>query len=383
MARFCTQCGTPNKDEARFCIGCGMQMPDQPLASATEQVEREAAAHAASATARPAEDSESGVGEGGPGTPDAGQAQSLAEIKARIDAEDRARAAALAAAHIPMTVRDAANRAKAARAARRSGAARMAAGADSSDAASPTYSWDKIARKDSILPRGAALAAAMALAVGVVWWQQRSAQNMGRVASAPAGSGAAPGAGPARAPAHGVQAGAREGSPVPEHAAQPKPPSVAIVDKPVSAHAERGAPGSAATAHMSPGGAAGRRVEPAAQTRVTPRLGVKAQPQTFVPEHPAQIKVAPQSRTPSPDHQPEPAPMRAPAQATDAGGAQATVVQALRQGLAACQGKDNFFTRQLCIQETRWKYCGGPAGGEPLWGKIPECPGATPQHASP
>ncbi|OIQ90550.1 hypothetical protein GALL_275680 [mine drainage metagenome] len=376
MARFCTQCGTPNKDEAGFCIGCGMQMAEQLLAAAAEQVRHEAAAIAAPATARPAESGESGVRGGGLDTPDASKAQSLAEIKARIEAEDRARAAALAAAQIPLTVRDAANRAKAARAARRSGAARMAAEADSPDAGSPSYSWDKSARKDGFLPRGAAaLAAVVALAVGIVWWgQQRSAQNMARVASAPDGGGAASAARSAPVPVREVQAGAKAATPMLEHAARSKPSHAAIADKPASVQAGRGTPASA-LARASPAGVGAPQAEPTAQARVVHRLGAKAQPQTFAPVPAAQIKAAPRSQAS------RPLPTRA--QATDAGSTQATAVQALRQALAACQGKDNFFTRQLCIQEARWKYCGGPSGAEPLWGKISECPSATAQHASP
>ena len=378
MARFCTECGTPNKDEARFCIGCGMRMPTPLLASAADQVEHEAAANAASTTARPAAGGESGVRDGSPGAPDVDKTQSLAEAKTRIEAEDRARAAALAAAQIPLTVRDAANRAKAAR------AARMAAGADSLDAAPSSSNWDGSASKDRLLPRGAAaLAAVMALAVGVVWWgQQRPAQNMGRAASAPAGGGAASETRTARVPARGVQAGTKGTTPVLEHAAQSKPSHVAVTDKPASVvQAGQGVPGSAVSAHASPGGAGVSHTKPTSEARVVHRLGVKAQPQTFAPVHPAQIKAPPQSQTPSPDHQPAPA--RAQAPATVAGSTQATAVQVLRQALAACQGKDNFFTRQLCIQEARWKYCSGASGVEPLWGKIPECPNATQQHASP
>ncbi len=366
MARFCTQCGTPNKDEAGFCIGCGMQMAGQRLAAAAQQVGHEAAATAAPATARPAESGESGVRGGGLDTSDASKAQSLAEIKSRIEAEDRARAAALAAAQIPLTVRDAANRAKAARAARRSGAAGMAAEADSPDVGSSSYSWDKSARKDGFLPRAAAaLAAVMALAVAIVWWgQQRSVQNMARVASAPAGGGAASAARSAPAPVHEVQTEAKAATPMLEPTARPKPPHAAIAAKPASA-----------LAHASPAGVGAPHAEPTAQAGVAHRLGAKAQPQTFAPVPAAQTTAAPRSQAS------RPLPTRA--QATDAGSMQATAVQALRQALAACQGKDNFFTRQLCIQETRWKYCGGPSGAEPLWGKIPECPSATAQHASP
>ena len=57
-------------------------------------------------------------------------------------------------------------------------------------------------------------------------------------------------------------------------------------------------------------------------------------------------------------------------------------VEALRAALAACQTKGNFFTQQLCIQETRWKYCGAPLSPDPLWGKIAECPNSS-QHNNP
>ncbi len=119
----------------------------------------------------------------------------------------------------------------------------------------------------------------------------------------------------------------------------------------------------------------------------------KAQPQTFAPEplrpassKPSALRDAPSQRQQAAQPQtfppsgaaqtPVPRPAAVPAPAPQPVGR----VEALREGLAACQGKGNFFTQQLCIQETRWKYCGAPLAPNPLWGKIAECPNSAQQH---
>ena len=58
-------------------------------------------------------------------------------------------------------------------------------------------------------------------------------------------------------------------------------------------------------------------------------------------------------------------------------------VDALRGAIAACQTKGNFFTQELCIQRVRWKYCGAPLDPDPLWGKTPECPNSQQHRISP
>ena len=65
------------------------------------------------------------------------------------------------------------------------------------------------------------------------------------------------------------------------------------------------------------------------------------------------------------------------------GSAALAVAVAIAAGLAACGSKGNFFTQQLCIQETRWKYCGAPLSPDPLWGKIPECPNSSSEQNNP
>ena len=114
---------------------------------------------------------------------------------------------------------------------------------------------------------------------------------------------------------------------------------------------------------------------PAAGTVRAERPSARTEPpggaQTFAPvAAPVQSAVSAQTRQPQRSAAP-PAPV--------APGAEGRV-ETLRAALAACSAKGNFFTRQLCVQETRWKYCGAPLSPDPLWGKIPECPDSAQQN---
>ncbi|MCE1162772.1 MAG: zinc ribbon domain-containing protein, partial [Thiomonas sp.] len=102
-----------------------------------------------------------------------------------------------------------------------------------------------------------------------------------------------------------------------------------------------------------------------------------SQPETFAPAAPPMHGTAPQRQVQPSAQAREEAPSPAPPQAPPKPMGR---VEALRAGLAACQEKGNFFSRQLCIQETRWKYCGAPLSPDPLWGKIPECPNSGQQN---
>lgn len=381
MARFCTQCGTQNKDEAKFCIGCAVLMHNQAAVLGAEQVE-----HGADVGAAPSETTglpsvaAGGAPEGFSSGADAANAQQIGEIRARIEAEDRARAAAFAAAQIRMTVQEAAERAKAER------VARKAAGAPMPDSALPgaapsAYSWDEAPQVGkSMRGAGLALAAVIVLAVGVIWWgQQRNTQNTkAPAASVSTGAAAALGAGAnvASTPARSISAQAASAARIPEAAnshagGEGSHASVqaARVEPTFGAHEHAGTPG-----------------EKTHFVRQHTNTHVKAKPraaeQTLQPDIKAQ---APKPRPPS-ELKPEPnhaqAPTPAPAVAA-AGASPSERVQALQQGQAACQDKGNFFTRQVCIQEARWKYCSAPSGGEALWGKVPACPSVTRHHDTP
>lgn len=375
MARFCTQCGTQNKDEAKFCIGCGQPMPGQvgsPDAGKAEtQNGREVVADvshgqpvADNAAANEAKNSDHRV------EADDANAQSLEAIKARIEAEDRARAAAFAAAQIRMTVQEAAERAKAERAARRRNGEKPKPDSAPPGAGSSSYSWDQSPQQDKPM-RGsaAALVAVVVLAVGAIWWgQQRHDKNT------PTSAASVP-----LAMTQGEHAlASAPGSPMPE-------PQAVTRSKPELAgqHAD------SETKH------APVRVEtpPSSVTHAAAKRGEKKEP---VMPHAKKHAVAKEARQKSDNKaqaqssasapEPKATPMRTPppsVAATPVEGSEVARVQVLQQALAACQDKGNFFTRQVCIQETRWKYCSAPSGGEPLWGKVPECPGSTRRHDNP
>jgi hypothetical protein len=114
--------------------------------------------------------------------------------------------------------------------------------------------------------------------------------------------------------------------------------------------------------------------KPPAMRETPSQRQAASQQQTFAPSAATQgTDATPQTAAPVAHAAPEAAPAPKP------GGR----VEVLREALAACQSKGNFFTRQLCIQEVRWKYCGAPLAPNPLWGKIPECPNSAQQQNSP
>lgn len=431
MSRFCTQCGAENKEDAKFCRQCGAQLarrerpqpervadpgtpqPSGPVADllAGQAVATTPFPSAQTSVARGASGSDAAAGTsqtqalGGAAVAPAHPVQDTPN--AATQAGDPPHPAAPTGPQLPPDTAAApqeterAQREQALRAAAAPRDAQIqprARAAESPPSSQPPRPAALPAAQPKSKGINAALVGGIAVAViallliggGGLWWARQ------RVPQAQPGAAAAPGSMASAAAASANAAPARPASPAAvASAAQPAPQPTASPAPP--------APQQTPSAPRSePAAAQPQRGEP--RQHVTPHPAAKSQPETFKPVTPRveQVKpkpapapqplgVAPPSQaTPRPEQAaPEAAP--APAQTPTSAPQSAPVaaaqplgrVQALRAGLEACERKGNFFTKQLCIQETRWKYCGAPLSPDPLWGKVPECPNSAQQHNSP
>ncbi|WP_298288148.1 zinc ribbon domain-containing protein [Thiomonas sp.] len=355
MSRYCTRCGAQNSDTARFCTACGVPMPpspaadppaaqpgtsqpqgrpavaDVPMASAVQQVQT--AAHDDEPPLWPPAQQDGAVAAAGP----VEQAEQQRGVP--VDRPDGGAAAAVS--------RDAPSR---------------AGGMPSPGAAAPVA----VKGSQAFLLGGIAtgVIALLLIGGGGLWWSMRHppAGRSAAVASAPTPSASqpvAPASAPAGKPAAAASAGVAArtaGGPSAPAAETPVRPPVAQT----AAVPARPEPPQEATRHAP---------SPAAKPRGTSHPAAPAQRQEQA------LPTAPQ---PSPAPAPvEPAAQDAPPVEPRPPGR----VEALRQALAACRHKGNFFTQQLCIQEARWTYCGAPLSPDPLWGKVAECPSAAQQNS--
>lgn len=193
-----------------------------------------------------------------------------------------------------------------------------------------------------------------------------------------------------RHPAPG-RAAAVAGASAPPSASSP----VAVASAPVGKTAVAASAGVAAkpAAGQSAAPAAAPVSPPAAQAAAAPARPEQPQEVTRHASSPAAkprgtshpaapVQRQAQTLTPAPQPPAAPAPVEPAAQAVaPAEPKPPGRVEALRQALAACGHKGNFFTQQLCIQEARWTYCGAPLSPDPLWGKVAECPSAAQQNS--
>ncbi|OZB76182.1 MAG: hypothetical protein B7X36_04480, partial [Thiomonas sp. 14-64-326] len=195
---------------------------------------------------------------------------------------------------------------------------------------------------------------------GGLWWSMQHPQKDKTGASVGASEAAFAASAPAQ-PTAASASRAAAAAPAPAPQAVPTTPTVASAPPVVAPKPEPVV----------------RKPSPATPAPTVPQR--QAQPETFAPvaapARPAAPAPAPQP-TQAPAPVAEPVPHAAPPKPTGR-------VEALRAALAACQTKGNFFTQQICIQETRWKYCGAPLSPDPLWGKIPECPNSSSEQNNP
>ena len=398
MPRFCTRCGTSNDDEARFCKGCGatLSAPSAGTASASTEAEQ---AHSGIASGRdggpmtqaavqgedaaPAAVSHAHADQGHGARTDATHPEAqreqarLAEIAARIKAQDKARAAALAAARIPV----------AADVKRQRRASLLSASMSEEESVSKVRAVNGMGKEAAkSLPAQVVRArapiqrthmalpvaglAALVVAGGAYWWMHtRHTALMHGAAYAPvvAKTPAAPALQetPSDVPATGaVAAGsAPRVAALAPHTAQ-QAGLVTAADR-GRQRADRGAASEAMQREktVTPRRRADTPSKPEAKSHVV------AGRQTRPRQSEGSVQVAKSQQVAQQPSQP-------------VQGLQGRV-DALRGAIAACQTKGNFFTQELCIQRVRWKYCGAPLDPDPLWGKTPECPNSQQHRISP
>ena len=400
MPRFCTRCGISNDDEARFCKGCGatLSWPSTGTASASPVSEQarsgvaprrdggsstratvrgqRVAPHAVRhAPSDPGQEARSDAVNPGP---DAQREQApLAEIAARIKARDKARAAALAAARLPAAT----NVKRPARASllsppirekERDSQAHAANGVGAKEANLPppqdVRARTPMRRTRMMLP--VAGLTALVVAGGAYWWMHmRQTPVMHEAAYAPAVVKAPPAPAPPESPSEGLAAVAA----APQSA--PRVPALT----PSSAQ-QSGFTATAEGAKQVAQRGSALRARPR-QKPVAPQRRRDAQP---TPEAQDQglAGVRRQQRQAEGSVQQAKSQKTAPQISQPAQGLQGRV-EALREALSGCQSKSNFFSRELCIQRVRWKYCGAPLAPDPLWGKTPECPNSQQHRISP
>lgn len=320
MSRYCTQCGTQNQDEAKFCKHCGVSMlqtSEAPVAAPDAAQDTAADPMQTQITAAEQEH-------------DSRERERRAAM-ARLEADIREKAEAAAAMPFPHEQ------------------------PTTPPVAAPAGEHEVTKGSNALLVGGIAIVVIAFLLIGGggLWWStQHPQRDKGGRSPAVASSAASTVALPAPVrvmPSHSasiaapaeVKASIPQAAPLAEHPAQSK--SAPEVRSSKSAlRASKSARSTSAPAHADH----------------------RAQARASAPS-PAQ-KIAPIAPTPAPA---VPKPMGR--------------IDTLRAALSACRDKGNFFARQLCIQETRWKYCGAPLSPDQLWGKIPECPNSSQQSNRP
>ena len=405
MPRFCTQCGAQNKEEAKFCRQCGApltatdQPPKPPPASegpadfaqdaAAQDAEGEAQRQAQlEAQMRRAEELRQSEAE---------QARKLAEQEAaareaaaaaqRLQAQqareahetarrtaeqaqrdqERERERLAATARLEEEIRARAQMAQSppARHVPHADGAAVSAHAEP-EPRGQTSRTQPVKGSNAFLVGGVAtgVIALLLIGGGGLWWSMHKPKP--ESAALPAMASGAGQAASALGPVVSASAPSAPGAPTTPQTVPAAPQVVSAPVPPVSKPAPL-------VRKPMPVPAA-KPTQPAALER-------SSQPETFAPAAPPTHGAAPQRQTQplvqSPAPAREEAPSSAPPQAPPKPMGR---VEALRAGLAACQEKGNFFSQQLCIQETRWKYCGAPLSPDPLWGKIPECPNSGQQN---
>jgi hypothetical protein len=346
MSRFCTQCGTENKDAAQFCKHCGVSLApkgDVALLHAEESagvIAQQLAGEGAAQETLPPHDVDA-----------AAAAQQLAQQADSAARQERERAQRdeerrAATARLEAEIRARAEAAEAALFARSQVEPRPAA-----QRQAPSTG----VRGSNAVLFGGIATVIIALALiggGSLWWSRTHPQQSQTGALAAADR-------------------------IAMAAGQSAPAAPAVIPAPVRpASVPQAAPAAAVPAERGARAAA----QPAPKS--SPESFNPAPTRTERPKPAAVFVPAPaRQETPQPAQHATPAPIEQPAPVAPA----RTVgrVDALRAGLAACEQKGNFFTRQLCIQETRWKYCGAPLSSDQLWGKVTECPNSAQQHNTP
>lgn len=364
MSRFCTQCGTANKDEAKFCRQCGA--PIQKPAESTQadpkivsgfsvsasdrngaaEVEPTAAVTPSRRASTASATQQMGKPAGPPSAPQEETATRSQREHRQHDDSGHGDATGLEVdrqgqppAFMPTIAPEIQPR---------------------PETASPQKVAPVKGRKAMILGGGTAVIAVLLAIGGGLWWSHQPSPQ----AAAPSPAAAPPVSAPS--------------TPVAASVATEATPPVEAPTMAASAETPMAQPPAPPTQTMtaetpSPRHAPEKAGAPAPVTR--PR-SEPIKPSAPKPER------SPPVATPTPPNSPAPATSPAP-QPTPAPPAQPMGrLEALRAGLAACEEKGNFFAKQLCIEQTRWKYCGTPMSGDPLWGKVPECPNSA-QQSSP
>ena len=373
MPRFCTQCGAPNDDEAKFCRQCGATLsasakppstPESAVVVPSDEsrllAEREAQATADAAQQQREQLEEAQRLREQQEQQEREAAERLAEQRAHEERERREQERLAATARLEDEIRARAQAARISPPPRKDDATGQAPLPNESPASGPLKA-QPVKGSNAFLIGGIAtvVIAFLLIGGGGLWWsmhQSRLAESNAAVAaSSPAVAPSAPDSSAPTRPAHAASVVA----PRPETAPAPKPVEAAPPVQPKA---------------PAPTSATRQPVAEAPPAHSRPR---QAQPETFAPAKPI--------ARPQPAQQPAVQPPQAVAPQAEAPTPPKPQgrIEALRAGLAACETKGNFFSKQLCIQETRWKYCGAPLSSDPLWGKIPECPNSGQQQNNP
>ncbi len=389
MPRFCTRCGMSNDDAARFCKDCGAKLAEQGAAATAPTIEAaqarsgiaprrnggsmtqtgvqgEGAAPVAGSHASSGEVQGAGADIEHPAS-DAQHEQAQLAIAAKIKVQDKARAAALAAARIsvvpdikrsqrasllsaPMPKQETASPAT---------SAKGVVDEDGTSATAPTMGT-RAQRKRTMLP--VAGIATLAIAGGAYWWMHMHQTAVTHE------SAYAPVA--AKTPPEPALQNAASGAPA-------APAVVALAPHRTQSTGLTTAP-DGATQRVQ------KHTAPRAMQRETPVVQRQREETQPKPRERSHAVARPRMHQRQSEGR---APVATPQQVVQqpsplAQGLQARV-DALRNGLSACQTKSNFFVQQLCIQRVRWKYCGAPLSPNPLWGRTPECPDSKQNRANP